>query len=139
MEKLIDQILSVKSVNDLTKIATLAMKVADVRNSFKESAIIDELGVEIFFSVQKPKKEADEPQGNYILKLKGYKDGRKIPLIKAVRDATGLGLKEVKEIVEALHFVTIFNNISLEEAESYRAKLLSAGARDTLIIYNSPA
>ena len=56
-----------------------------------------------------------------------YDDGSKIPVIKAVREATGLGLKEAKEIVEGSDAV-IKEGVSKEDAASIKEKLVAAGA-----------
>ncbi len=51
----------------------------------------------------------------------------KIPVIKVVRDATGLGLKEAKELVDGAP-KTIKEGVSKEEAEELKAKFEEAGA-----------
>jgi large subunit ribosomal protein L7/L12 len=51
--------------------------------------------------------------------------------IKVVREITGLGLKEAKDIVEAAPKV-IKEAASKEEAESIKKKLEEAGAKVTL-------
>ena len=55
----------------------------------------------------------------------------KIKVIKVVRELTGLGLKEAKEAVEAAPKV-IKEATTKEDAESIKAKLEEAGAKDTL-------
>ena len=51
----------------------------------------------------------------------------KIQVIKVVRDATGLGLKEAKELVDGAP-KTIKEGVSKEEAEELKAKFEEAGA-----------
>ena len=51
----------------------------------------------------------------------------KISVIKVVRDATGLGLKEAKELVDGAP-KTIKENVAKEEAEAMKAKFVEAGA-----------
>mgnify|MGYP001038125493 FL=1 len=51
----------------------------------------------------------------------------KIPVIKVVRDATGLGLKEAKELVDGAP-KTIKENVSKDEAEELKAKFTEVGA-----------
>ena len=51
----------------------------------------------------------------------------KIPVIKVVRDATGLGLKEAKDLVDGAP-KTIKENVAKEEAEAMKAKFAEAGA-----------
>ena len=51
----------------------------------------------------------------------------KIPVIKVVRDATGLGLKEAKDLVDGAP-KTVKENASKEEAEELKAKFTEVGA-----------
>ena len=51
----------------------------------------------------------------------------KVKVIKAVKDATGLGLKEAKEIVDGAP-KTLKEAVSKEEAEDMKAKLAEVGA-----------
>ena len=51
----------------------------------------------------------------------------KVAVIKAVRAATGLGLKEAKEVVESAP-KAIKEGVSKEEAEELKAQLVEAGA-----------
>ena len=52
----------------------------------------------------------------------------KIGVIKVVRELTGLGLKEAKELVDNTP-KAIKENVSKDEAESIKAKLEEAGAK----------
>ena len=51
----------------------------------------------------------------------------KIAVIKVVRDATGLGLKEAKDLVDGAP-KTVKEGASKEEAEELKAKFVEAGA-----------
>jgi large subunit ribosomal protein L7/L12 len=53
--------------------------------------------------------------------------GNKIAVIKVVRDATGLGLKEAKEMVDGAP-KTVKEGASKDEAEELKAKFVEAGA-----------
>jgi large subunit ribosomal protein L7/L12 len=53
--------------------------------------------------------------------------GQKIAAIKAVREISGLGLKEAKDLVDAAPKV-IKENVKKEEAEEMKKKLEEAGA-----------
>ena len=53
--------------------------------------------------------------------------GNKIAVIKVVRDATGLGLKEAKELVDGSP-KTVKEGVAKEEAEELKAKFVEAGA-----------
>ena len=51
----------------------------------------------------------------------------KIQVIKVVRDATGLGLKEAKDLVDGAP-KTVKENVSKEEAEELKNKFTAVGA-----------
>ena len=61
---------------------------------------------------------------NVVLKEAG---ANKIAVIKVVRDATGLGLKEAKDLVDGAP-KTVKENVAKEEAEELKAKFTEAGA-----------
>ena len=61
---------------------------------------------------------------NVVLKEAG---DQKIKVIKVVRDATGLGLKEAKDLVDGAP-KTVKENVSKEEAEELKAKFEEVGA-----------
>ena len=61
---------------------------------------------------------------NVVLKEAG---DQKIKVIKVVRDATGLGLKEAKDLVDGAP-KTVKENVSKEEAEELKAKFSEVGA-----------
>jgi len=56
---------------------------------------------------------------------------KKIAVIKVVRELTGLGLKEAKDLVEAAP-KPVKEGIAKEEAEQVKAKLEEAGAQASL-------
>ncbi len=57
--------------------------------------------------------------------------GAKIPVMKVVKEILGLGLKEAKDLVEALPAV-IKEGVKKEEADQIKAKLEEAGGKVTL-------
>ena len=66
----------------------------------------------------------EKTQFDVVLKEAG---ANKIAVIKVVRDATGLGLKEAKELVDGAP-KTVKENVSKEEAEDLKAKFTEVGA-----------
>jgi len=66
----------------------------------------------------------EKTEFNVILKDAG---ASKIQVIKAVREATGLGLREAKDLVDGAP-ATIKENVAKEEAEKMKAALTEAGA-----------
>ena len=55
----------------------------------------------------------------------------KVKVIKVVREATGLGLKEAKEVVDSAP-KAVKTGVSKEEAEALKTKLEAEGAKVTL-------
>lgn len=66
----------------------------------------------------------EKSEFNVVLKEAG---AEKIKVIKAVREATGLGLKEAKEMVDGAP-KTIKENVAKDEAEELKKKLEEVGA-----------
>ncbi len=66
----------------------------------------------------------EKSEFNVVLKDAG---ANKIQVIKVVRDATGLGLKEAKDLVDGAP-KTVKENVAKEEAEDLKAKFTEAGA-----------
>ena len=66
----------------------------------------------------------EKSEFNVVLKDAG---ANKIAVIKVVREATGLGLKEAKDLVDGAP-KTIKENVAKADAEAMKAKLEEAGA-----------
>ena len=66
----------------------------------------------------------EKSEFNVVLKDVG---ANKIQVIKVVRDATGLGLKVAKDLVDGAP-KTVKENVKKEEAEELKAKFAEAGA-----------
>ena len=73
---------------------------------------------------------AAEEQTEFNVELTSF-GANKVAVIKAVREATGLGLKEAKDVVESAPAV-LKEGVSKEEGEELKAKLEAAGAQVTL-------
>ncbi len=69
---------------------------------------------------------AAEEKTEFTVVLKEVGD-KKINVIKAVREATGLGLKEAKALVDGAPG-NVKENVAKDEAEALKAKLEEAGA-----------
>ena len=69
---------------------------------------------------------AAEEQTEFTVVLKDA-GATKIAVIKAVREATGLGLKEAKDLVDGAP-KTIKENVSKDDAEALKAKFAEVGA-----------
>ena len=71
-----------------------------------------------------------EEKSEFDVVLEGFGDN-KIAVIKAVREITGQGLKEAKELVEGAP-ATIQEGVAKDKAEEMKATLEEAGAAVTL-------
>ena len=69
---------------------------------------------------------AAEEKTEFDVVLKAF-GAKKLDVIKVVREITGLGLKEAKEMVEGAP-KTVKEGVSKDEAASFEAKLKEAGA-----------
>jgi len=106
--------LTVKEVNELAKI------------------LKDEYGIEpaaaapiaVAVASSEAAAPAEKTQFDVILKSAG---GAKLQVVKLVKDLTGLGLKEAKELVDGAP-KAVKEGISKQEAETLKASLEEAGA-----------
>jgi large subunit ribosomal protein L7/L12 len=73
-----------------------------------------------------PVEEKKEEQTEFNVELSAA-GANKIAVIKAIREITGLGLKEAKDLVEAAP-KTVKEQISKADAEEMKKKLTEAGA-----------
>lgn len=71
-----------------------------------------------------PEAAAEQTEFDVILTAAGDK---KVQVIKVVREITGLGLKESKEVVDGAP-KPVKEKVSKQEAEAIKAKLVEAGA-----------
>jgi large subunit ribosomal protein L7/L12 len=69
--------------------------------------------------------EAEQTEFNVVLQSAG---AAKLAVVKAVKEATGLGLKEAKELVDKAPGSVIKEKVSKAEAEALKAALEEAGA-----------
>ena len=68
----------------------------------------------------------EEEKSTFDVVIKGD-GGKKIQVIKVVRELTGLGLKEAKELVDTLPS-KVKEGVAKEEADQLKEKLEEAGA-----------
>ena len=77
-----------------------------------------------------PAAAAVEEQSEFNVELTSF-GANKVAVIKAVREVTGLGLKEAKDLVEGAPQI-LKEGISKEDAEALKAKLETTGATVTV-------
>ena len=114
IEKLIEEIdsLTVVELNDLVKA---------IEEKYGVSAVAAAAPVAAGAAGE---AAAEKTSFDVVLKEAG---DQKIKVIKVVRDATGLGLKEAKELVDGAP-KTVKEGVSKEEAEDLKAKFTEVGA-----------
>jgi large subunit ribosomal protein L7/L12 len=69
-----------------------------------------------------------EEQTEFTVILKEYPADKKVSVIKVVRELTGLGLKEAKDLVEAVPG-TVKEGVSKADSDAMKKKLEEAGAK----------
>lgn len=110
------------------KLAGLTLKDAvDLADYMKDTYGIEAAaGGGVMMAAAGPAVEAEEEQSAFDVMLKGD-GGQKIKVIKVVREATGLGLKEAKDLVDGMP-AKIKEGLSKEDADALVEKLKEVGA-----------
>ena len=118
---------SEKITNILEEIKTLTIiELADLVKAVEEEFGVSAaapVGVAVAAGAAAP---AEEEKTEFDVVLKGF-GAKKLDVIKAVREITGLGLKEAKEMVEGAP-KTVKEGVSKDEAETVKKALEEAGA-----------
>lgn len=69
-----------------------------------------------------------EEKTEFTVTLKEYPADKKVTVIKVIRELTGLGLKEAKDLVEGVPS-TVKESVSKADSEAMKTKLEAAGAK----------
>lgn len=108
----------IKSLNEMSM-----LEIKELVDAMKEEYGVDPSAV----AAAAPAAAAEEAAGPSTVTVTLTAAGpNKLPVIKLIKEATGLGLKEAKDIAD--NGGAIKENISKEEAEEIKAKLEEAGA-----------
>jgi len=118
-QKLVEQVekMTVLELNELVKVLEKRFGVSAAAVAVAGPAVGGDAG-------------GDEEQSEFTVELTEV-GGAKIAVIKAVKEACGLGLKEAKDLVDGAPSV-VKEGIKKEDAEALKAKLEEAGATVTL-------
>lgn len=109
----------------ITKIESLsALELAELVKALEEKFGIS--AAAIAPASQSAGAQGSEEKDSYTVVLKSA-GGQKISVIKAVKEITGLGLKEAKDLVEGAP-KPIKEGVKKEEAEEMKKKLEEAGS-----------
>ncbi|VFP79888.1 50S ribosomal protein L7/L12 [Candidatus Erwinia haradaeae] len=104
--------------------ALSVMEIVDLISSMEEKFGVSASTHPVVGSANDPEDIEEKTEFDVILKSIGV---NKIAVIKSVRSATGLGLKEAKDLVESAP-ASLKEGITKDEAEALQKILESAGA-----------
>jgi len=111
-----------KLAEELVKLTVL--EVNELKNTLKDEYGIEPAAVAVAAAPVAAAEEEGKSEFNVVLKDAG---AQKIAVIKAVKEATGLGLGEAKAIVDGAP-ATVKENVKKDEAEALKKALEEAGA-----------
>ena len=114
---------SLKIIEDIKALTILEL--ADLVKAVEEEFGVSAAPVAVA-GVAAPAAAAEEEKTEFDVELKSF-GAKKLDVIKAVREITGLGLKEAKALVEEAPKV-VKEGVSKEDAEKIKAQLEAAGA-----------
>ena len=116
-----------KTTQILDEIKALTiLELADLVKAIEEEFGVSAAPVAVAAGGAAPAAAAVEEKTEFDVVLKSF-GAKKLDVIKVVRELTGLGLKEAKELVEGAP-KTLKEGASKEDAESIKEKLTAAGA-----------
>ncbi len=116
-----------KTTQILDEIKALTiLELADLVKAIEEEFGVSAAPVAVAAGGAAPAAAAAEEKTEFDVVLKSF-GAKKLDVIKVVRELTGLGLKEAKELVEGAP-KTLKEGASKEDAESIKEKLTAAGA-----------
>ena len=106
--------------------ALTILELADLVKAIEEELGVSAAPVAVAVAGGAAPAAAAEEKTEFDVVLKSF-GAKKLDVIKAVREITGLGLKEAKEMVEGAP-AKVKEGASKEDAEAIKAKLTEAGA-----------
>lgn len=118
-----DQVIELISQMTVLELSEL---IKEIEKEFGVQAIPQVVGAVPGTTQQIAEEKPAEEKTEFDVILSSYGD-KKIRVIKDVREITGLGLKEAKDLVEAAP-KAIKENVTKEEGEAIKKKLEEAGA-----------
>ena len=118
---------SEKSVQIIEQIKSLTiLELADLVKAIEEEFGVSAAPVAVAGAAGAAAAPAEEEKTEFDVVLKGF-GANKLAVIKAVREITGLGLKEAKELVEGAP-KNVKEGVSKADAEAIQKQLTEAGA-----------
>ena len=118
---------SEKTTQILDEIKALTiLELNDLVKAIEEEFGVSAAPVAVAVAGAAPAAAAAEEKTEFDVVLANF-GAKKLDVIKVVREITGLGLKEAKDLVEGAP-KTIKEGVSKEDAEALKAQLVAAGA-----------
>ena len=102
------------------------LELVELISAFEEKFNVSAAAVAVAAAPGAGGAAAAEEQTEFTVELASF-GANKVAVIKAVREATGLGLKEAKDLLEGAPSA-VKEGVSKEEAEELKKKLEEAGA-----------
>jgi len=115
----------ITDIIDIVKDMTV-LELADLVKAFEEEFGISAAAPVAVAAVAGPAAAAEEEKTEFDVVMTSF-GANKVAVIKVVREITGLGLKEAKDLVEAAP-KAVKEKVSKDDAEAAKAKLVEAGA-----------
>ncbi len=119
-----DEIL--EAISNMTVIQVVEL-IADMEKKFGVTAAAPVAMVAGGGGAAAPAAAAEE-KTEFTVSLKEYPADKKVGVIKVIRELTGLGLKEAKDLVEGVPSV-VKDGVNKADSESMKKKLEEAGAK----------
>lgn len=119
---------SMKIIEELKALSILEL--ADLVKAVEEEFGVSAAPVAVAGAAAPAAAAMEEEKTEFDVELTAAGDS-KLNVIKAVREITGLGLKEAKDLVESAPKV-VKEGVSKEDAEAMKASLTAAGATVTI-------
>lgn len=107
------------------------LELVELISAFEEKFNVSAAAVAVAAAPGAAAGGAAEEQSEFNVELTSFGDN-KVGVIKAVREATGLGLKEAKDLVEGAPAI-LKEGVSKEEGEELKKKLEEAGDRKSVV------
>ena len=108
-------------------VALTVQEVIDLKNELKETYGIEPAAAAVVVAAGGEGGAAAEEKTDFDVILKSA-GAAKLQVVKAVKEACGLGLKEAKDLVDAVP-ATVKEGVSKEEAENLKKAIEEAGAK----------
>ena len=119
---------SEKITNIVEEIKTLTiLELADLVKAVEEEFGVSAAAPVGVVAVAGAAAPAVEEKTEFDVVLTGFDAAKKLAVIKAIREITGLGLKEAKDMVEGCP-KAVKEGVSKDDAEKVKAELEAAGA-----------